>query len=202
MPKPPRPQPVALRIELLEVVPLVWRRVLVSSHWTLASLHHYLQWVMGWTESHVHEFQVGDTVVAPAWWNRELGLGIEPRPCKDELKVSVAAVAAEVGMAGTLTYVYDMGDHWRHRITVERVPQRLLQADVSLPICLAGENACPPEDVGGVGGYADFLEALNDPDDDQHDAMVRWVGGVFDPHGFDLNRINRDWRPGRRARER
>lgn len=202
MPKPPRPQPIALRIELLEVEPLVWRRVLVPSHWTLASLHHYLQWVMGWTESHVHEFQVGETVVAPDWWNHEMGSGMDPRPCKDELKVSVATVAAEVGVAGTLTYVYDMGDHWRHRITVERVPKRLLQADVSLPICLAGENACPPEDVGGVGGYVEFLEALNDPEDPQHEAMARWVGGVFDPHGFDLNRINRDWRPGRRAKSR
>jgi hypothetical protein len=65
---------VALRIELLDVAPLVWRRVLVSNQWTLASLHRYLQWVIGWTDSHAHEFQVGASVVAPDWWIHEISL--------------------------------------------------------------------------------------------------------------------------------
>ena len=72
---PPRPQPVALRIELLDVVPMVWRRVLVSNQSTLASLHNYLQWVMGRTDTHAHEFHVGaGVVVAPDWWIHEVGL--------------------------------------------------------------------------------------------------------------------------------
>ena len=62
---PPRPKPVALRIERLNVNPLVWRRIVVPNYRTFASLHHYLQWVMGWWDSHAHEFQVGDHVVAP-----------------------------------------------------------------------------------------------------------------------------------------
>jgi hypothetical protein len=61
---PPRPKAVALRIELQEVSPLVWRRVLVSNQWTLASLHDHVQWVMGWTNSHAHEFQVGAPAVS------------------------------------------------------------------------------------------------------------------------------------------
>ena len=96
MPTPPRPQPVALRIELLNVVPLVWRRVLVSNQWTLASLHRYLQWVMGWTDTHAHEFEVGASVVAPDWWIHES-------------RVSVAAVVSELGARGEFEYRYDMG---------------------------------------------------------------------------------------------
>ena len=201
MPKPPSPQPVALRIELLDVDPLVWRRVLVSNQWTLASLHHYLQWIMGWTDSHAHEFLVGDIVVAPEWWISEVGLGPDARTYKDERRVSVASVVGDVGASGEFGYVYDMGDNWRHRIVVEPLPDRRHLAHMHLPTCLAGENASPPEDVGGSGGYAEFLEALGDREHEQHEDMLRWLGGVFDPKGFDLNRINRDWR-GAKARRR
>ena len=57
-----------------------------------------------------------------------------------------------------------------------------------------GENACPPEDVGGPHGYEHFLACVTDPNSDEHIDARRWVGGVFDPAGFDLNRVNR--RPG------
>lgn len=66
----------------------------------------------------------------------------------------------------------------------------------SWPMCLAGANACPPEDVGGLGGYEEFLQAIGDPSHEQHDAMWRWCGGPFDPKSFDINSANRairDW---------
>jgi hypothetical protein len=91
-----------------------------------------------------------------------------------------------------------MGDDWTHRIVIEAPPG--LAAD--LPRCVAGENACPPEDVGDPPGYAQFLAALADPAHEGHVSMLEWVGGVFDPKGFDLNRINRDWRPRSRGRKR
>lgn len=69
-----------------------------------------------------------------------------------------------------------------------------------LPVCVAGENACPPEDVGGPHGYGQFLDILGDRQHEQHDDIVRWIGGVFDPKGFDLNRINRDWTSAKRRR--
>lgn len=59
------------------------------------------------------------------------------------------------------------------------------------PICVAGERACPPEDCGGPPGYMDFLQRFNDPSDSEHDDLVRWVGGIFDPEGFDVNAVNR-----------
>ena len=200
MAKPPPPKAVALRIELLEVVPLVWRRVLVPGHWTLASLHHYLQWVMGWTESHAHEFEVGDGLVAPEWWIKEAGSEEEAGRYRDERRVSVAAVVTELGPRGEFEYRYDMGDDWEHRIVIESPPGPTI-SNPRLPVCLAGENACPPEDVGGPHGYAMFLKILADRRHEQHEDMVRWIGGVFDAKGFDLNRINRDWK-GAKARRR
>lgn len=200
MPTTPRPRPIALRIELLDVTPLVWRRVLVSNQWTLASLHGYLQWVMGWTDSHAHEFQVGASAIGPDWWIEEIGLDRDADGCKDERRVSVAAVASELGTRGEFEYRYDLGDGWRHRIVVESLPTLAETPELFLPVCLAGENACPPEDVGGPSGYALLLEILGNRQHEQHAHMVRWVGGVFDPKGFDLNRLNRDFKGTRKRR--
>lgn len=200
MPTPPRPQPVALRIELLDVAPLVWRRVLVSNQWTLASLHGYLQWVMGWRDSHAHEFETAAGVVAPDWWIHEVGLDTGTSTYRDERRVSVAAVVSELGVRGEFEYRYDMGDGWRHRLVIESPPQIVAVQDLSLPVCLAGENACPPEDVGGPPGYELFLQILGDRRHEQHEDTLRWVGGVFDPKGFDLNRINRDFKGAKKRR--
>ena len=197
MAKPPRPKAITLRIELLEVAPLVWRRVLAPDNWTLASLHHYLQWVMGWTDSHAHEFEVATGLVAPDWWIREAGSESEASRYRDERRVSVAAVISELGPRGEFQYHYDMGDGWEHRIVIEAVPASTI-GDAPLPICVAGENACPPEDVGGPHGYARFLEILANRKDEEHEDTARWIGGVFDPNGFDLNRVNRDWKGAKR----
>lgn len=196
MAKPSTQKAMALRIELLEVIPLVWRRVLVPGNWTLANLHHYLQWVMGWTDSHAHEFELDTGLVAPDWWIEEAGSAEEASRYRDEQQVSIAAVVSELGARGVFQYRYDMGDGWEHRIVIESAAASM--ADLPLPVCVAGENACPPEDVGGPHAYAEFLKILGDRKHEQHDDMVRWIGGVFDPKGFDLNRINRDWKHAKR----
>jgi len=167
MPILQRPRPITLRIELLDVVPLVWRRVLVSNQWTLASLHGYLQWVMGWTDSHAHEFEVGEGVIAPEWWIEEVGMDSDVTHFRDERRVSVAAVLSELGANGEFEYHYDMGDSWKHRLVFE-------------PLSPAWKDA--------------------DRTHEQHGDMVRWIGGVFDPKGFDLNRLNRDYRTSKRRR--
>jgi hypothetical protein len=200
MPATPRPKPITLRVELLDITPLIWRRVLVSNQSTLASLHNYLQWVMGWMDTHAHEFQVGSGVVAPDWWIHEVGLDSDTSTYRDERGVSVATIARELGAGGEFEYRYDMGDGWRHRIVIEAPTPHWPSIDLPLPTCLAGENACPPEDVGGPHGYALFLEILSDREHEQHEDMVRWIGGVFDPKGFDLNRLNREWRGAKRRR--
>jgi hypothetical protein len=162
-------------------------------------LHHYLQWVLGWTDSHAHEFEVGDGLIAPDWWIQEAGSEEEADRYRDERRVSVAAVVSELGIRGEFTYRYDMGDGWEHRIVIESPPASTL-SDPRLPVCIAGENACPPEDVGGPHGYEMFLDILGIRGHAQHEDMVRWIGGVFDPKGFDLIRLNRDWKAPKRSR--
>ena len=95
-----------------------------------------------------------------------------------------------------------MGDGWRHRIVIESALPKCSSIELPLPTCLAGENAGPPEDVGGPHGYALFLEIVADRDHEQYEDLIRWIGGVFDPKGFDLNRLNRDWKPTRARRPR
>jgi hypothetical protein len=187
-------RPVTLRIELCDVEPLVWRRVIVSNQATLAALHNYLQWVMGWSNSHAHEFHVGEHIVAPDWWIEEMRQSPADARYRDERRVSVAALVKELGIRGEYEYHYDMGDGWQHRIVIEATADALADLPLPLPRCVAGENACPPDDVGGPHGYELFLQILADRRHKQHEDMVRWIGGVFDPKGFDLNRINRDWK--------
>jgi hypothetical protein len=112
----------------------------------------------------------------------------------------VTAVATELGIGGELEYCYDTGDGWQHRIILESPPPHWAKQDLPLPMSLAGENSCPPDDVGGPHGYALFLEIIGDRDHEQHEDMVRWIGGVFDPKGFDMNRNNRDWKRAKACR--
>lgn len=111
----------------------------------------------------------------------------------------MAAVVSQIGLRGEFMYRYVMGDGWEHRIVIESPPASTV-SNPRLPVCIAGENACPPEDVGGPHGYELFLNILGDRGHAQHEDMVRWIGGVFDPKGFDLNRLNRDWKGPRRSR--
>jgi len=196
---PPKLLPIAFRIELQEISPLIWRRIVVSNQWTFAALHNYLQWVMGWQDSHAHEFRVGERCIAPDWWIREVGEDRDATGYQDERRVSIAGVARALGVGGEFEYHYDMGDGWVHRIVIEAPPTMWPELDLPMPACTAGENACPPEDVGGPPGYQHFLACISDRSSDEYADMLRWIGGVFDPKAFDLNRLNRDWRPGRRG---
>jgi hypothetical protein len=167
-----------LRILLSESDPEIWREVEVPSEIRLDRLHRVIQAVMGWTDSHLHQFMVGDECIAD----------IEAvDDARDETSVRLSQVAPAKGSA--FLYVYDLGDDWQHEITVERVDPC---ADSSATVrCTGGERACPPEDCGGICGYEDLLRVLRDPGDDEHVAMRELVGAKFDPESFDLTAANR-----------
>lgn len=171
-----------LHVELDEVQPRVWRRLWIPDMLTMAKLDRIIQSAMGWTNSHLHEFEID---------GKRYGIPddeeVYDTPTLDDRRHKVGAVLGEA-ISG-FRYTYDFGDNWRHTVTVEG---RLLPDESfnTWPICLAGQNACPPEDVGGVGGYAEFLEAMSNPSHDDHPDMWRWVGGPFDPTGFDVNATN------------
>jgi hypothetical protein len=172
-----------LRLELEGIAPLIWRRLHVAATISLPRLHNVLQVAMGWTDSHLHSFRIGDREYSNA---EEL----------DELNMlDVKGRKLEALLGGTIRefdYQYDFGDSWQHRIVVESITTP--KVDWPYPLCVAGARACPPEDVGGIGRYQNFLEAIANPDHEEHESMLAWVGGAFDPEGFDINSVNRELR--------
>jgi hypothetical protein len=142
-------------------------------------LHDVIQEAMGWTQSHLYRFEVGDVEIGEP--DREFGL-----PVRSAKGTQLRKIAPQAG--ATFLYEYDFGDSWEHRIDVEKVlpPER----GVLYPRCIAGKRACPPEDCGGVWGYEHLLEVLRDPKHPEHREMLEWVGGAFDPEAFDLQAVN------------
>ncbi|WP_031410264.1 plasmid pRiA4b ORF-3 family protein [Thiomonas sp. FB-Cd] len=171
-----------LHVQLLYVEPRVWRRLWVPDNLTLTDLDQVIQTAMGWTNSHLHEFEID---------GQRYGMSLDEYPIDKPAKLDKDYRLSEVlsQHVKTFIYTYDFGDDWRHAVTVEQT----LKPDPALntwPQCLEGENACPPEDVGGVPGYMEFLEAVGDSTHEEHKAMRRWFGGLFDPKGFDINAVN------------
>jgi hypothetical protein len=176
---PPVVYQIHVTLEHLE--PPIWRRLLLPSDLRLGTLHRVLQCVFDWEDSHLHQFIVGDThygIPDPAW---------DDLPTINERAVPLSRVLPAVG--DVIVYEYDFGDSWRHALRLEQILPA--SPDQAYPVCVAGARARPPEDVGGVWGYAAFLDAIADPDHAEYAAMLTWVGGVFDPAGFDVNMVNR-----------
>lgn len=172
-----------MKVTLEDIKPPIWRRVQVTSATSLYRLHKILQVVMGWDDYHLHEFIID-----------EIHYG-EPSPdymfkMKNDKTVKLGQVVSEEG--AKFTYIYDFGDSWNHKILVEKILP--VESDKKYPICLKGKRACPPEDCGGVGGYYEFLEAIQDPNNPEHEDMLEWVGGSFDPEAFNLDEINQKLR--------
>jgi hypothetical protein len=174
-----------IKVTLRDTHPPIWRRIVVPENTTLLKLHDILQIVMGWEDYHLHLFTLdGENYGDPA--DDEYGfLGTMP---EENYRLSELIH----GEGQRFVYEYDFGDGWIHVLRVEKIgPAR---EGVSYPVCMAGRRACPPEDVGGIGGYARFLEAIHDPDDPEHDEYLLWAGGEFDPEEFDLEAVNEQLR--------
>ncbi len=180
-PDPPAPTHAQLLVTLIDSDPLVWRRLAVPSGTTLAKLHQVLQAALGWTDSHLHQFVAGDTT----YGDPEL-LSDDP-PQASTRRTRLGQVAPAVG--AVIQYEYDFGDGWRHLIVVERLLWH--ESGVRGAVCLAGGGACPPEDCGGIGGYADLLVTLRHGRGPEYRDMLAWLGGPFDPAAFDLAAANR-----------
>ncbi|MBI4769314.1 MAG: plasmid pRiA4b ORF-3 family protein [Chloroflexi bacterium] len=172
-----------LKITLLDLRPPVWRRVLVPGEFTLGDLHSVIQLAMGWTDSHLHRFDVGGTGYSLPY----PGTDWEESGDEDSSDVRLDQVAP--GENAKFMYEYDFGDSWEHEVLVEKISPP--DPTMKHPVCLTGKRACPPEDVGGVWGYAEFLQAIRNPKHPEHDSMLEWVGGEFDPAAFDLEETNR-----------
>lgn len=171
-----------LKITLRDVRPPIWRRVLVSDATTLHQLHWIVQVAMGWTNSHLHQFIIDDEYYS----QKDFELDDWGREVKNENRVRLAALS--LAPKRKFTYEYDFGDGWEHKILVEK--KLAPEARARYPQCVAGKRACPPEDCGGVRGYERFLEVIKDEDDPEHEEMLEWAGGFFDPEAFNLEEVN------------
>ena len=171
-----------LKVSLKGAKPPIWRRVLVPSDMDLGRLHRVIQAAMGWMDYHLHQFIAGRTSFGVADDNAlEWGMEVE-----DERKWRLDQLLR--CEKDKLRYEYDFGDGWEHDVTLEKVLP--YDAEQALPRCVAGRRACPPEDCGGIWGYAKLLEVLADPEDPEHDEMLEWLGGGHDPARFDLEETN------------
>jgi len=177
---------VQVRVSIDRIEPQIWRRLVVPLHFHLRELHLVLQAAFGWTNSHLHEFEIGGLSYGGEWADAERGED-DPRTF-EEMEVRLRDFTREPGM--TFCYVYDMGDNWVHTVCLEKHLE--VEPAPKMARCVEGARARPPEDVGGPSGYQEFLEAVLDPTHEEHRAMVRWAGGHFDPEWFDLELINKD----------
>ena len=168
-----------LKITIQEIRPPIWRRVRVPGRMSLEALHRVIQIVFGWTDSHLHEFKIGEK----SYGQPDEFSGLETL---DERRVSMADAL------GTKTkrfvYTCDFGDDWRHEVVVEKVEPAGPGED--RVVCLGGKLHGPPDDCGGPWGYVEFLEAIHDSRNEQHEEMLDWIGGEFDPEEFDLAAVN------------
>jgi hypothetical protein len=168
-----------LKVTLSGCRPVIWRRLRVASTDNLEDVHIAIQIAMGWTNSHLHEF-VKD-------FNR-YGMPDEDGmlDVQDETGFRLQQILKKE--KDSLLYVYDYGDGWEHKVVLEKILPYKVGA--VLPVCMKGNRACPPEDVGGMPGYGYFLQAIADPSHPEHDENMEWVGGDFDPERFDVAEVN------------
>jgi len=174
-----------LEVVLNRVKPQVWRHLQVPGGANLGWLHAVLQVALGWTNSHLHQFRADDQIITDPAFELEEFEGSPP--ILDERKVTLMQVVPREGDG--VFYEYDFGDSWEHRVTAVKIlaPDA---ASAKAALCLDGARACPPEDCGGVHGYADLLKIIRNPRHKEHKNMFEWLGGPFDPEAFDLNKIN------------
>jgi len=194
-----------LKITLRRSKPPIWRRIAVPSDMKLSDLHIVIQIVMGWTDSHLHQFVIRNpgprptpqelfsldiqeriemmTMSRDRCWS---DLRMELEEAEDEAKARLCELAPAV--KSKLIYEYDFGDGWDHQIDVVKIGPPT--EGVDYPVCLKGKLACPPEDCGGIWGYYEMLEALKDPKHERHEDFADWIGDSFDPERFDLDEIN------------
>lgn len=166
-----------LKIELINVKSEIWRSIQVNSDISLNKLHHIVQICMGWTNSHLYSFIIDNIEYTVKEYDADFIKFADARNYSlEKLKID-----------GDFEYVYDFGDNWEHRIEIEKEMdgKKLIN-----PICLEGEGNCPPEDVGGIPGFEQFLEIMQDKSHPERDSYIEWYGSEFDPTYLDLEKIN------------
>jgi hypothetical protein len=168
---------VSLKVALRGTRPPVWRRLLMPGTMTLADLHQAIQAAMGWEDCHLHAFDIT---------GRQYGDRHAVDDVADENHLTLTGVLKS-GVT-RFGYTYDFGDDWDHTVAIEKI--RPASAGQTYPACVAGKRNCPPEDCGGVWGYAELLQILADPAHPERAERLEWLGEDFDPEDFSIPMAN------------
>ncbi|NDV43076.1 plasmid pRiA4b ORF-3 family protein [Flagellimonas sediminis] len=177
------------RIELEGTSPTIWREFLAPSDTTFYRFHHIIQIVMGWENYHLYEFTMDSYRIGQQF--EEEGFN-GPNEIIDSKTITIGEVLQAKGQK--LEYLYDFGDYWQHSLTLEMIIDDLT---IPFPICCAGALNCPPEDVGSIPGFYDFLKIMENPRHPEHKETKTWVNsklvaidGRYDPQKIPLERVN------------
>ncbi len=182
------------KITLADMTPPIWRRIQVGDC-TLDKLHEHIQTAMGWTNSHLYQFEIN----GKQYGHPELlGHGFEGVEPLDSTRTKLSKILPKDRKRCEFRYEYDFGDSWIHEVVFEGCPPR--ESGKRYPLCVEGARACPPEDVGGVWRYAELLEELAGPKHEQHDDPMTWCGGDFDSEKFDPAEATQAMRKGLSSR--
>ena len=182
------------KITLRESASPIRRRIQVKDG-TRDKLHEHIQTAMGWTNSHLHQFEIeGERYGDPEF----LDDGFDDFHCIEFTVTKISEIVPQDGKRFRFLYEYDFGDGWQHEVLFEGCIRA--EKGRRYPLCIAGERACPPEDVGGIWGYEEFLDVLADPKHEQPKDYRQWAG-PFDPDAFDPGKATKamrrelpDWR--------
>lgn len=175
-----------IHVSLEEVQPQIWRQLLIPSNLLLSDLHNIIQTVMGWEDAHLHQFiknKMYYTVQYPDddFWDDDISIDYK----KKKIRISDLLLKENE----KIIYEYDFGDCWEHEILLEKILP--IDNKQKYPVCLAGKMSCPPEDCGGAWGYMNMLEILNQPEHEEYNSYIDWLGDEFDPKYFDKDNINK-----------
>ncbi|MCX6285245.1 MAG: plasmid pRiA4b ORF-3 family protein [Bacteroidetes bacterium] len=170
-----------LRITIDGITPPIWRTVQVSENYTLYKLHHIIQKIFGWENSHIWCFRAKgeDAPITNPWlWGEGTTRWDKTVKLKTFLKKE----------GDSILYEYDMGDSWKHTVILETANDEKIKK----PLCIAGKRAGPHEDCGGIGGFNELINHLLHPEKDGYLELLEWLGDDYDPEAFDIANINRN----------
>ncbi|WP_367364120.1 plasmid pRiA4b ORF-3 family protein [Candidatus Tisiphia endosymbiont of Nedyus quadrimaculatus] len=168
------------KITLKYTKPKIWRRIQVLEKYSFEDLHFAIQNCMGWENYHLHQFEI----INPKTGQKDLISMPDDEGFCDVILEDKAKIAKYfLSPKDKAIYEYDFGDGWKHEIVLEEILPAVVGA--TYPQCLAGKMACPPEDCGGVGGYEYLLEIIANPNHEEYEERIEWLGDDFNPEEFD-----------------
>jgi hypothetical protein len=172
---------IQMKISLNDIQPEIWRRFIVPSSISLDDLHDIIQFVMGWTNTHLYGFYIKGTEFSPVDIDDEFESEAEDTKGKVLNKLNLKE-------KDTIQYIYDYGDNWEHTIKIEKISKE--RNEIKAPWCIEGARNCPPEDCGSIPGYEDIVTAMKNPESESAKEIVEWLGEPYNPEKFNLDEIN------------